>query len=131
MGCLSGSAAAGLTLLAVDDDLDFLSSIQDGLVDETIDVLIAQSTERALSLLQQSQIDVLLCSLVVAEADGYKLLDVVRQQWPSVARILVTTSVGGATARHLFPVAQAVVQKPVDAAALRFLLKHLPGRWHP
>ena len=131
MGCLSGSAAAGLTLLAVDDDLDFLSSIQDGLADETIDVLIARSTESALCLLQESRIDVLLCSVVVGKEDGHELLDSVWQRWPRIARILVTTTVGGTTARRLFPVAQSILQKPVDTAALRFLLKHLPGRWHP
>ncbi len=128
---VSERVAPSLTVLVVDDDLDSLCLIKEGLAEASTRVLIAQSTETALCLLRESQIDVLVCSLVVAKADGHELLGTVRKRWPWIARILVTTSVGGITARHVFPAAQSVVQKPVDAGALRVLLKHLPGRRQP
>ncbi len=125
------SRSVTLTLLVVDDDLEFLFAIKEGLAEASTRVLIAQSAESALWLLHESRIDVLLCSLALTNGDGHKLLDTVRERWPSIARILVTTSVGGTTALHVFPAAQSVLQKPVDTAALGFLLKQLPGRRQP
>jgi DNA-binding NtrC family response regulator len=125
---LSDAVAPSLTLLAVDDDLEFLLSIREGMAEETTTVLVAQSAESALWLLRESQVDVLLCGLGAAERDGHRLLDTVREQWPGIARILISPPVNGATARHLFPTAQAVLQKPVDLASLRSLLEYLPGR---
>ena len=113
-------------ILLVDDDLEFLLETREALARETCVVLVAQELQGARWLLEREPVDVLVCDLKLINEDGRDLLTVVRERWPSVARILVTGFDCRVNEPRTFPAAQAVLVKPIDIGHLLFLLECLP-----
>jgi len=114
-------------VLVVDDDLEFLTYVRDGLVGAR--AAIARTPLEALWLLERQSFRAVVCDLVFGDVDGRHLLEIVRERWPVTARILVTgfgSRVEGATASAFLPAAQAVIVKPCDVAALDELIADLP-----
>lgn len=117
-------------VLLVDDDVDFLEGMREQLGGRVREVLSAQSPLEAFWLLQRTDVDVIVCDLVLGETDGLHLLERVRTEWPSVARVLLT-GCGDRLGQDVFPAAQAVIHKPCDGANLAALLGRLPARRTP
>src|SRR5690349_13361472 len=114
-------------VLVVDDDPEFLAHVRDGLVNA--EPVVANTPLEAMWLLEHRQFRAVLCDLVLGSVDGRNLLDLVRERWPAVARILVTgfgARLDGYVNADLFPSTQAVVLKPCDVAALDRLIADLP-----
>ena len=113
------------SVLVVDDDDDFLFSMREQLASATSDVFIAQTPQAALWLLERHPIDAIVCDLVLGDTDGRDILQLVREQWPRVARILITGYGERLSYIAEFPSAQAMILKPCDASALAELLGKL------
>ncbi len=113
------------SVLLVDDDVDFLFSMRVQLAAATSDVFIAQTPQAALGILERHAIDAVVCDLVLGDTDGRHVLQLVREQWPRVARILVTGYGERLSYTAEFPSAQAMILKPCDASALAELLGKL------
>ena len=114
-------------VIVVDDDLDFLTQVRDGLVGAR--AVTARTPLEALWLFERYPFRAVVCDLVFGDVDGRHLLEIVRERWPAIARILVTgfgDRIEGANAAAFLPAAQAVIIKPCDTAALDELIADLP-----
>jgi len=131
---LSGGSESGertrrrsaLRLLLVDDDVDFLLEMKRRLEELGRDIVAAQTPVQAIWILERERIDAVVCDLRLGNADGRHLLEIVRERWPRVARVLITGFGDEILDGETWPAAQAVVFKPCDAERLAALLSELP-----
>ena len=77
-------------LLLVDDDLDMLEALADGLGEHGFDVVAARSAEAALTHLGEATFDVLVTDLRMTGADGLTLLGQARGLDPDLPVIVMT-----------------------------------------
>jgi len=80
------------TILLVDDDPTFLQDLRDLLLTYMPDtkVLTARSGQEALSMLRDSEIDLIISDQNMPEMDGLHFLDAARIHHPDVPRIMMT-----------------------------------------
>jgi len=110
-----------LSVLVVDDDPEFLAYVRDGL---HASVQVARTPLEALWLLEHTPLRAVVCDLRFGDIDGRHVLDLVRDRWPSLTRILVTgySSALETPSSDAMSAAQAVIYKPCDLAVLQQLL---------
>lgn len=118
----------GPAVLLVDDDLGFLRELSTLLSAHVGPVRSARTPLEALHALETEEIDVVLCDLQLVGSDGLHLLELIRAEWPTVARVLLTGFGDRLRGRHTSPAAQAVIGKPCDTSSLVTLLLALPPR---
>lgn len=82
--------ASVISVLLVDDDPALLRALVRCLRGDEIDVLTANGTDEAIALLRRRPTDVLISDIDMPGRSGLELLDVVRQEHPSVIRMLIT-----------------------------------------
>jgi DNA-binding NtrC family response regulator len=118
-----GGTGGTLRVLIVDDDAAFRESLVRAL--SALDVSAVATPAEAIWALSKQPYDVMICDLRLGTtASGDDVLEMVRTEFPRVARILITGA-GGAV--HDTPhSAHAVLYKPLDLAALRDLLSWIP-----
>lgn len=80
------------TILVVDDDEDVRESIADALSEEGYNAIPAADEERALSCLNEEQVDLVITALKVPTIDGMKLLGAARERYPEVGVIMMASS---------------------------------------
>ncbi len=80
------------TLLIVDDDRNFLLSLADGLrsLEEDLEILTAPNGEEAVSLLESSEIDLIVSDIKMPKMDGFELLAHVSRNFPGLPVIIIT-----------------------------------------
>lgn len=78
------------TILAVDDEPDFLELVEELLSFLPVTVRTAVDPEKALTLLEQEHADVMLVDLQMPKGGGRRLLSEARQRFPDVYSIVVT-----------------------------------------
>ena len=61
-------------ILVIDDNYEFLESINDILMYERYEVLSAQDGEKGLSLARQNKPDLILCDISMKQKDGFTVL---------------------------------------------------------
>ncbi len=81
---------ADLSVLIVDDDPSTCALCADIARDVGLQVLVAETTEAALEILERSAVDILLTDLKVPELGGLELLRRVREHYPHVSAIVLT-----------------------------------------
>jgi ActR/RegA family two-component response regulator len=116
-----------MRLLLVDDDPDFLLEMKRRLEELGREIEVAQTPVQAIWLLERQPFEAVVCDLRLGDADGRHLLEVVRDRWPRVARVLITGFGDEILDGETWPAAQAVVFKPCDAERLAALLSELPA----
>jgi two-component system response regulator HydG len=79
-----------LSVLIVDDEPSTGALCADIVRDAGLNVLIAETTEQALEILEQSAVDILLTDLKVPELGGLELLRRLREHYPHVAAMVLT-----------------------------------------
>ncbi|MFK7897538.1 MAG: response regulator [Myxococcota bacterium] len=107
-------------VLLVDDDSRVLSALQRCLRREPFDLAIASDGEAALELLSERSFDLVISDQKMPGMSGLELLTIVRQKWPSAARVMLTGWSGeidpmALKAAGLF----ATLPKPWDDGELR------------
>jgi CheY-like chemotaxis protein len=100
------------SVLVVDDDMAFRTTIGRDLADQGFDVRLAQNADEASEILTIEPTDILLTDLRMPGADGIDLLDRVRSLSPRTRAILMS---GFASARDY--------QRAVECGAVRVLCK--------
>ncbi|MDG5816105.1 response regulator [Chitinispirillales bacterium ANBcel5] len=79
------------TILLVDDEPEIREMICDYLMDfENYHVLRAENANEAIGLLEQNRVDLILSDINMPGIKGFDLLQIVRDRFPTVKRVLIT-----------------------------------------
>lgn len=79
-----------MTVLCVDDELNILKSMKRLLHKQNYQLLVAESGKKALSLMQQHSVHLIISDMKMPEMSGVQLLEKVAQSYPDTYRILLT-----------------------------------------
>jgi len=110
-----------LQVLFVDDEPAILRGLRSIFHRErNWDMAFAASAVEALRLLSSSgPFDVLVTDMRMPEMDGAELLEVVRQQWPQTARLVLSGQSDRDALMRVFPTMHGFLAKPCSSAVLR------------
>lgn len=78
------------SVLFVDDEINILSSLKRGLIDEGYTCFFASSGKEALKLLEKTKISVIVSDMRMPEMDGLKLLKEVEGKYPRIIKIILS-----------------------------------------
>jgi HD-like signal output (HDOD) protein len=112
-------------ILFVDDEAAILDGLRDLLRKERRrwEMVFAAGGPQALEVLARQPFDVVVSDIRMPGMDGAQLLSRVKEQYPSVARIVLTGHADRDAALRALPVAHQVLAKPCDAGALRVAIE--------
>ncbi len=104
------------TILVVDDDVGVLLTTARLLRRAGFETFDAESATRALALVEEQSVDVLLSDVVMPEMNGIELAAAVRERHPRIEVILVSGFTPGALIRHSLTDEEAppILQKPLS-----------------
>ncbi|PKL49391.1 MAG: hypothetical protein CVV39_03020 [Planctomycetes bacterium HGW-Planctomycetes-1] len=77
-------------ILFVDDEVKVLNSLRRGLIDEPYETLFADSGKKALEILEQKEVHILVTDMRMPEMSGLELLKIVREKYPKIVRIVLS-----------------------------------------
>ncbi len=80
----------GATILCVDDEPGILSALKRLFRARGYKVLVAESGQAGLALLEAEAVDLVISDMRMPEMDGVVFLEHVRQRWPDILRLLLT-----------------------------------------
>jgi CheY-like chemotaxis protein len=83
-------------VLFVDDSMAFLEMINDlfgGRADEGWDIHTASSPDKALAILQQQLIDMVVLDIGMPLLDGAQLLGIIHQRYPNIKKVVLTAAI--------------------------------------
>jgi CheY-like chemotaxis protein len=83
-------------VLFVDDSMAFLEMIKDlfgGRADEGWDIHTASSPDKALAILQQQLIDMVVLDIGMPLLDGAQLLGIIHQRYPNIKKVVLTAAI--------------------------------------
>lgn len=78
------------TVLCVDDEANILSALRRLLRPHGFQVIVAESGQAGLNLLESTSVDLVISDMRMPEMDGSKFLEQVRERWPDTMRLLLT-----------------------------------------
>ena len=78
------------TVLFVDDEEKILKSLKRSLTDEPYETLFAESGKKALEIIRQEEVHVIVTDLRMPEMDGLELLGIVREEYPYIIRLVLS-----------------------------------------
>ncbi len=114
-----------MKLLFVDDEPNVLRGLSRLLFQysDEWDMHFSSSGEEALRVLSEDPIDVLVTDMRMPGMDGAKLLEIVHEKHPRVARVVLSGHTELEAALRAMPVAHQFLAKPCPAEALRGVLE--------
>lgn len=77
-------------ILIVDDEIQILKSLTRMFMDTDYKIFTAQSSDEALKIIETENIDMIISDMRMPLIDGYKLLNIVKEKYPKVIRILLS-----------------------------------------
>jgi DNA-binding NtrC family response regulator len=124
---------AGVRALVVDDDRAVRSALRINLVKAGLQVLLAESAERALAILEESAPDLVITDVRMPGMGGVELLGHIRRRWPETAVVVmtgygnvddaVTAMKAGAADYIIKPISKSellvILERALEARALR------------
>ncbi len=115
------------TLIFVDDEPEILDILLDIFRSEDFSILTAETGEKAVKLLQTSQVHLILCDLKLPDASGLEVIQTAKAFHPDVKAILTTGyfDPSEAMVENQEELIDRVIFKPWDIAALRREVKNL------
>jgi len=78
------------TILFVDDEIRLLQSLKRGMLDEPYNLLFAESGKKALELLEENEVHVIVTDMRMPEMSGLKLLRIVKVKYPHIVRLVLS-----------------------------------------
>lgn len=78
------------TILFVDDEPQILKSIRRLFMDTEYEVIITESGEEALNILENEKVDVIVSDMKMPKMSGYELLSEVKKRFPNIVRIILS-----------------------------------------
>ena len=130
-----GAAAKQYRVLFVDDSMAFLEMVTDlfgAREDITWEILTATSPDKALAILQQKLVDLIVLDIGMPLLDGIQLLGLIHQRYPNIKKVVLT---GESDDRHraacLAAGAELFLLKPADEDGWRLIFNLLTSllRW--
>lgn len=108
-------------ILFVDDEMKVLEELQRVLQSQRSEweMAFAPGAMAALTLLEAAPFDVIVSDMRMPGMDGAALLEIVRRNYPSVLRVVVSDSAQLDASLRAVPVAHQFLMKPCQAATLR------------
>ncbi len=104
------------TLLVVDDEVRSLETLQRILEDE-FDVRTAETTGEAEQILRREWVQIILCDQRMPETTGVEFLSRVRDEWPDVIRMIISS----------YTDSEDIISAVNDAGIYQYITKP----WHP
>lgn len=77
-------------ILFVDDDVLSLEALEQLIMNTDYNLITAQSGEDALKVLEEEQVDIIVCDMEMPKMNGYELLSKVKELYPEIIRIIVS-----------------------------------------
>ena len=77
-------------VLFVDDDEIVLKTIEKSIMDEPYDKYYATSGEKALEILKQEDVHVIVIDIVMPGMDGIELLKIVKNEYPNIVNMVMS-----------------------------------------
>lgn len=77
-------------ILIVDDEIQILKSLTRMFIDTDYKIYTAQNSTDALDIIEKEGIDMIISDMRMPLIDGYKLLNIVKEKYPKVIRILLS-----------------------------------------
>ena|SRR3989338_8972716 len=112
------------TILVADDEVDLCKTLERVLAKEGYRVLTAHEGEKALALLKEEGIHLLLLDLKMPGLGGLEVLQRVRKDYPSLAVVIMTAYGSLASAREAMQLgAVDYLTKPFDLNVVRAVVK--------
>lgn len=78
------------TVLFVDDEEKLLRSLKRGLLAEPYNALFANSGKKALEVLKNNEVHVLVTDMRMPEMSGLELLKIVKEEYPHIVRMVLS-----------------------------------------
>ena len=78
------------TVLFVDDEERVLSSIKGGLLGEPYTSLFVSSGKKALEILEQEEVQVVVTDMSMPEMGGLELLSIIKEKYPHIIRMVLS-----------------------------------------
>lgn len=78
------------SVLFVDDEVNILSALKRGLIDEEYTCYFASSGKEAIEIMRNEKIAVIVSDMRMPEMDGLHLLKIVKEQWPKTVAIILS-----------------------------------------
>jgi adenylate cyclase len=121
-------SSSGPILLIVDDEVQILAALRRALRKEGYRIITAESTGRALELLAEHPVDLVLSDHKMPGMSGVELLAEARRLRPAAARILITGRTEAVPKDEMESVGiEAMIPKPWDDAQLKDCLRRALG----
>jgi response regulator RpfG family c-di-GMP phosphodiesterase len=87
---VAATPANPATLLFIDDEANILAALERLFWPLGYTILTAESGAKALALLEQKTVDLVICDMRMPQMTGAEVLEQIRGRWPDVVRILLT-----------------------------------------
>jgi HD-like signal output (HDOD) protein len=112
-------------VLFVDDEPQVLRGLQNMMRKdrERWDLAFALGSEVALAELSQRSFDVVISDMRMPGMDGAELLALIKRQWPSTVRIMLSGESDRASIARALPSLHQFIAKPCDGATLRSIIE--------
>jgi CheY-like chemotaxis protein len=111
------------SVLIVDDNPDMASAMRDILVFEGFETFVVSSGAKALQILHDHPVDILLTDVIMPEMDGVELYHRTRQAYPKLITILMTAYAADELIQQgMAEGIKTVLTKPLDIDFLVLLL---------
>lgn len=78
------------TVLFVDDEINVLSSLKRGLIEEDYNCVFAESARGALDIMEKEEISVIVTDMRMPGMDGLSLLRIVKEKYPNTVRVVLS-----------------------------------------
>lgn len=113
-------------VLIVDDEFEFVNDFAKGLEMFGYEVYKAGDGEGALSVIEKSKPDIILCDYRLPDIDGDKILEKIKAKYPDIKFVMITAYYDEAVQKRLLNLgANEVVFKPIVLTDIEALLAKL------
>lgn len=114
-----------MKILIVDDDELMLTSISHSLVEQGYNVVLAENVSKALDILEDQKIDLIVSDIMMPNVSGLGLLSMLKEYYFDRIPVILISSLnkGGVVANSLGLGATYFLAKPVDVKELLTCVK--------
>ncbi len=95
------------TIMVIDDDPSILTMIEEVLIDEKYMVVKAESGEKAIALLPDARVDLIITDILMPNIDGMEVISKVKGHYPNV-KVIAMSGGGRIGPQSYLPLAELI-----------------------